>query len=315
MTCFGWNRARKVCRKRPEEVEQDGVALAASRGCPGLTTLRITSSPSSVVARWIWPIDAEPMRIGSIQENIESTGRSRSFSMISGRRSKGTTGRRSSRFLSSSVIDGRQDVLAQGQDLAELDVGRPEDLQAPAELHRERLARRISLSRNGRANQAASRASRKARGNGACRPLTQACQAAEDQAERCFCVTKKRRTRPGGGVSTSRAKVADVGPIPGRPVRLAEQRPAGSPEARQSSRAPLALVTGCGRTARGSTPSRATRSPTPSEISPASTTPATISASLLTLPLPAAAEDLQALALGRRGRCRRRGWPRSATGW
>jgi fucose permease len=51
-----------------------------------------------------------------------------------------------------------------------------------------------------------------------------------------------------------------------------------------------------------------------SEISPASTTPATISASLRTLPAAVAAQHLQALALRRQARCRRRRWRRSATG-
>ncbi len=50
---------------------------------PGLTTLRITESPSRVVARWVWAIDAEPIGMGSIQENIASIGRSRSATISS----------------------------------------------------------------------------------------------------------------------------------------------------------------------------------------------------------------------------------------
>jgi hypothetical protein len=48
---------------------------------PGLTTLMITESPSSVVARWIWAIEAEPVGMGSIQEYISPIGRWTSASM------------------------------------------------------------------------------------------------------------------------------------------------------------------------------------------------------------------------------------------
>ncbi len=49
---------------------------------PGLTTLMITESPSRVVARWIWAIEAEPVGIGSTQEYISPIGRWTSASMI-----------------------------------------------------------------------------------------------------------------------------------------------------------------------------------------------------------------------------------------
>ena len=72
----------------------------------GLTTLRITSSPSTVVAAWICPMDALPSGFGSMEVNISSMGRPSPFATRSLYSGNGITGSRSSRFFSSSVMNG-----------------------------------------------------------------------------------------------------------------------------------------------------------------------------------------------------------------
>ena len=100
----------------------------------GLTTLRITSSPSTVVAGWIWPMEALPSGLGSMCENISSTGRPSPLATRSRYSGNGMTGSRSSRFLSSSVMNGGSRSSRSASTWPELDVGRPEELQAAAEL-------------------------------------------------------------------------------------------------------------------------------------------------------------------------------------
>ncbi len=101
---------------------------------PGLTILRMTTSPSIVVARWIWPIEAEPMRsLLDVRENL----RARPPDLLLEQLQEALVGdcRQPVEKVLELVGDRpRQQVLTQAQDLAELDVGRPEDLQTAPQL-------------------------------------------------------------------------------------------------------------------------------------------------------------------------------------
>jgi len=92
----------QACRIRLNQRSSTASRSSSSR-IPGLTILRITLSPVSVVARWVCAMEADPIGSGSTSRKSSSSGSCRSFSTIRRIRSNGTTGSRSSRFCSSLV--------------------------------------------------------------------------------------------------------------------------------------------------------------------------------------------------------------------
>ncbi len=106
-------------------------------GIPGFTTLMTTSSPSRVVARWICAIEAEPSGSGSIQKQLVDRPAEIALDQLAELVERN---RRQAVEQVLELVGDRlgQQVFAQAQDLAQLDVGRPEQLEAPPELDGER---------------------------------------------------------------------------------------------------------------------------------------------------------------------------------
>ena len=96
-------------------------------------TLTTTRSPVRSVAEWTWAMEAEARGVRSNEVNTSASGRPRSSSMVRRTTVNGSGGTRSrSRRNSCDQLLG-EDPLAGRDDLAELDVGRPEVLEGRAE--------------------------------------------------------------------------------------------------------------------------------------------------------------------------------------